>query len=62
MNPEKQMEKLIEKARHEWKENWTRGMMEYDPTYNQITVWVGRKDIYKAFFDADTLRCVGTKC
>ena len=62
MNPEKQMEKLIEKARCEWKENWTRGMMEYDLTYNQITVWVGREDVYKAFFDAETLRCVGTKC
>ena len=62
MNPDKQMEKLIEKARREWKENWTRGMMEYDPTYNQITVWVGREDVYKAFFDAETLRCVGTKC
>ena len=62
MNPEKQMEKLIEKARREWKENWTLDMMEYDPTYNQIVVWVGRADIYKAYFDAETLRCVGTKC
>ena len=23
-------------------------------------VWVGRTDIYKAFFDADTLECTGT--
>ena len=57
-----QMLKLIEKARKEWNENWTLSMMEYDKEYNEIVVYVGRYDIYKAYFDADTLKCVGTKC
>jgi hypothetical protein len=37
-------------------------MIEYDAEYNEYIVWVGKPDIYKAFFDADTLRCIGTKC
>ncbi len=36
--------------------------IEYDAEYNEYIVWVGKPDIYKAFFDADTLRCIGTKC
>lgn len=55
------MEKLVIKAKS-WGEKWDVSMMEYSPEYNQITVWVGRADIYKAFFDADTLACLGTKC
>ena len=57
-----QMEKLIKKAKKEWGENWTLSMMEYDEQYNEIIVWVGRTDVYKAFFDAATLKCTGTKC
>lgn len=57
-----QMEKLIEKAKKTWGEEWDLPMMEYDEQYNQIIVWVGRTDIYKAFFDASTLECTGTKC
>ena len=56
------MEKLIEKAKKTWGEEWDLPMMEYDEQYNQIIVWVGRTDIYKAFFDASTLECTGTKC
>lgn len=56
-----QMKKLIEKAK-KWNENWTLGMMEYIEEDNIIMVWVGRSDIYKAWFDADTLECRGTKC
>ena len=37
-------------------------MIEYDAEYNEYIVWVGKPDIYKAFFDADTLECTGTKC
>lgn len=55
------MNDLVAKAKG-WGEKWDASMMEYDPEYNQITVWVGRADVYKAFFDADTLRCLGTKC
>ena len=55
------MLKLIEKAKG-WNENWNLSMMEYDAENNMITVWVGRPDVYKAFFDADTLTCKGTKC
>lgn len=58
----KSKQQLIEKARKEWGENWDESMIEYDSEYNQYTVWVGRADIYKAFFNADTLQCVGTKC
>ena len=53
---------LIKKASEEWGKNWTAGMMEYSEEYNQITVWVDEPGVYKAFFDADTLECVGTKC
>lgn len=59
---EKQMKLLIEKAKKEWNENWDLGMMEYDEEYNEIVVWVGRTDVYKAWFNADTLECLGTKC
>ena len=55
------MEQLAKKAKG-WGENWSVADMEYDAEYNQITVWVGRADVYKAFFDADTLECIGTKC
>lgn len=58
----KTAKELIEKARKEWNEEWDEGMIEYDATYNEYVVWVGRADIYKAFFDADTLECKGTKC
>lgn len=58
----KTAKELIEKARKEWNEEWDEGMIEYDATYNEYVVWVGRPDIYKAFFDADTLECKGTKC
>ena len=37
-------------------------MIEYNAEYNEYIVWVGKPDIYKAFFDADTLECTGTKC
>lgn len=47
----KTKQELIEKAKKEWGETW-----------NEYIVWVGKPDIYKAFFDADTLRCIGTKC
>lgn len=53
---------LIEKARTEWGETWDEGMIEYDVEHNEYIVFVGRSDIYKAFFDADTLKCIGTKC
>ena len=33
MNPENQMEKLIEKARREWKENWTRVRPDLQPNH-----------------------------
>ena len=56
-----QMLKLIEKAKG-WGEKWTLGMMEYDSEYNEIVVYVGRMDVYKAGFDADTLECKWTKC
>lgn len=55
-------QELIEKAKKEWGETWNEGMIEYDAEYNEYIVWVGKPDIYKAFFDADTLRCIGTKC
>lgn len=58
----KTAKELIEKARKEWSEEWDEGMIEYDATYNEYVVWVGGPDIYKAFFDADTLECKGTKC
>ena len=53
---------LIEKAKKEWGETWDEGMIEYNAEYNEYIVWVGKPDIYKAFFDADTLSCTGTKC
>lgn len=62
MNAQVQMQKLSDKARQKWGEDWPVSAMEYSSEYNQITVWVGRTDVYKAFFDADTLECVGTKC
>ena len=58
----KTKQELIEKAKKEWGETWDEGMIEYDVEYNEYIVWVGKPDIYKAFFDADTLRCIGTKC
>jgi len=58
----KTKQELIEKAKKEWGETWDEGMIEYDAEYNEYIVWVGKPDIYKAFFDADTLRCIGTKC
>ena len=62
MEKREQMLKLIKKAKEEWNETWTLGQMEYDEQYNEIIVWVGRTDVYKAWFDADTLKCNGTKC
>ena len=58
----KTKQELIEKAKKEWGETWDEGMIEYDAEYNEYIVWVGKPDIYKAFFDADTLNCIGTKC
>ena len=58
----KSKQELIKKAKEEWNEDWNEGMIEYNAEYNEYTVWVGREDVYKAFFDADTLKCVGTKC
>ena len=58
----KTKQELIEKAKKEWGETWDEGMIEYDAEYNEYIVWVGKPDIYKAFFDADTLECTGTKC
>ena len=58
----KTVNELIKKAKKDWGEDWNAGMIEYDKEYNQYIVWVGREDIYKAFFDADTLKCIGTKC
>ena len=58
----KSKQELIKKAKAEWNENWNEKMIDYDPENNLYTVWVGREDIYKAFFDADTLKCIGTKC
>lgn len=58
----KPMQELIEKAKREWGENWNAGMIEYDEDNNLYVVWVCNGDVYKAFFDADTLKCVGTKC
>jgi hypothetical protein len=62
VNTMKTKQDLIEKAKKEWGETWDEGMIEYDAEYNEYIVWVGKPDIYKAFFDADTLRCIGTKC
>lgn len=58
----KTKQELIEKAKKEWGETWDEGMIEYDAEYNEYIVWVGKPDIYKAFFNADTLECTGTKC
>lgn len=55
------MEQLARKA-IAWGENWSVSDMEYSAEYNEITVWVCQPDCYKAFFDADTLECTGTKC
>ena len=55
----KTKQELIEKARTEWGETWDEGMIEYNAEYNEYIVWVGKPDIYKAFFDADTLNCIG---
>ena len=55
-------EKLAKKAKAEWGEDWSTSAMDYIEEYNEIVVWVGRMDVYKAFFDADTLECTGTKC
>lgn len=52
---------LIKKAKEEWNKDWTRSMMEYDSTYNEIIVWVGEPDCYKVWFDADTLEFAGMK-
>jgi hypothetical protein len=54
--------RLIEKAKNEWNEDWNSGMMEFDEENNEIIVWIGKADCYKAWFDADTLQCIGTKC
>lgn len=62
MRKREQMLKLIKKAKEEWNETWTLGQMEYDEQDNEIIVWVGRIDVYKAWFNADTLECTGTKC
>lgn len=56
------MQQLVEKARTRWNENWSVSMMDYNEEFNQIIVFVGRYDVYKAFFDFDTLECTGTKC
>jgi hypothetical protein len=61
-NKMKSVHELIKKAKEEWNEDWIPSMITYEREYNEYTVWVGRTDIYKAFFDADTLECVGTKC
>ncbi|MDD4445160.1 MAG: hypothetical protein PHC36_05065 [Eubacteriales bacterium] len=53
---------LIRKAKKDWKETWNEAMIGYDAESNLYTVYVGRMDVYKAFFNADTLQCVGTKC
>ena len=58
----KTVDELIEKAKKDWGETWDKGMIEYNAEYNEYVVYVGRTDIYKAFFDADTLSCIGTKC
>ena len=58
----KTKQELIKKAKKEWGETWSEGMIEYNAEYNEYIVWVGKPDIYKAFFDADTLECIGTKC
>lgn len=57
-----QMKKLAEKAKKEWNEDWTVGMMDYNAEYDEIVVYVGRTDVYKAGFDAKTLACKWTKC
>jgi len=53
---------LIRKAKKDWKETWNEAMIDYDAESNLYTVYVGRMDVYKAFFNANTLQCVGTKC
>lgn len=55
-------QELIKKAKEEWGETWDEGMMEYNADFNEYVVWVGREDVYKAYFNADTLECTGTKC
>lgn len=62
MDKRERMLALIKKAKKEWHKNWSLGMMEFDDEYNEIIVWVGDRDVYKAWFDADTLKCKGTKC
>ena len=62
MSNRDKMKALAKKAKEEWGKTWTLGMMEYDEEYNEIIVWVGEEDVYKAWFDADTLKCNGTKC
>lgn len=58
----KSKQELIKKAKELWNEDWNEGMIEYDAEYNEYVVWVGRADVYKAWFNADTLECMGTKC
>lgn len=53
---------LIRKASKDWGETWDEGMIDYDAETKLYTVYVGRMDVYKVFFNADTLECVGTKC
>lgn len=57
-----QMDRLAQKAKNEWNKNWRISDMEYNADSNTITVWVCEPGCYKAFFDPDTLECVGTKC
>ena len=65
---QKKMNALIKKAKEEWNEDWNLGMMSFDAENNCIDVFVdkfypdSREYVYKAFFDADTLKCLGTKC
>lgn len=45
-----------------WLKGWKESMIEYEAEDNIYVVYVGRHDVYKAFFDADTLEFLGTKC
>lgn len=58
----KTVDELIEKAKKDWGETWDKGMIEYNADLHEYVVWVGRADVYKAYFNADTLECTATKC
>lgn len=49
---------LIEKAKKDWKKNWKETDIDYEAETNTYTVWMKK---CKAFFNADTLTCLGTK-